>query len=185
MPVKHHTHIKIRLQHKVSAYQKVMTVSSRIKELREQRGISVRKFAAEIGVSDVIVYRWQNREAVPNLATAIRIADYFCISLDDLVGRETPVNDSPQEIQRVVSIEDFEEVGIHKGDILTVEQVTPEKVTNGIYIIHANHPVLITLNKNLNQVILTISTKLSHILSSVNEIPEPLFKVRGVYHHVS
>ncbi|MBR7070441.1 MAG: helix-turn-helix domain-containing protein [Oxalobacter sp.] len=162
-----------------------MPISSRIRELREQRKISVRKFAADIGVSDVIVYRWQNREAVPNLATAIRIADYFSVSLDDLVGRAAPVNDNPQEIQRVASIEDFEEIGIHKGDTLTVEQVTPDKVTNGIYVIHANHPVLITLNEGVNQVVLTVNTRLSHILPSVNDLPQPLLKVKGVYHQIA
>ncbi|MBR6001171.1 MAG: helix-turn-helix transcriptional regulator [Oxalobacter sp.] len=162
-----------------------MPLSSRIKELREERKISVKKFAADIGVSDVIVYRWQSGEAVPNLTTAIRIADYFCISLDSLVGRTASFDDGSTQMQRVTSIEDFPELGIRKGDILTVEQVKPGQVTDGMYVIHANHPVLITLNeKQQYRVLMTVNTKLTHILPSVDDIPQPLLKIKGIYHPV-
>lgn len=58
-----------------------------IKELREERGLSLMALAKSIGVSDMAVYKWENETAEPKLSYIVRLADFFGCSADFLLGR--------------------------------------------------------------------------------------------------
>lgn len=64
-----------------------MNFSLRIKELREQRGLSQAKLARELGVGVGSVGMWESTPEIPPVKKLIRIADYFGVTLDDLIGR--------------------------------------------------------------------------------------------------
>ena len=59
----------------------------RIKELREERGLSLMALAKAIGVSDTAICKWENQLAEPKLSYIVRMADYFNCSADYLMGR--------------------------------------------------------------------------------------------------
>ncbi len=59
----------------------------RIKELREECGLSLMALAKAIGVSDTAICKWENQLAEPKLSYIVRLADYFNCSADYLVGR--------------------------------------------------------------------------------------------------
>ena len=59
----------------------------RIKELREERGLSLMALAKAIGVSDTAICKWENQLAEPKLSYIIRMADFFDCSADFLMGR--------------------------------------------------------------------------------------------------
>ena len=59
---------------------------TRIREYREQRGVSRRQLAAEVGVSGTQIARYESDEQSPTLPVARRIADFFGITLDELVA---------------------------------------------------------------------------------------------------
>lgn len=60
----------------------------RLKELRESRNMSQREFATAFGVSPATVGMWENGEREPKkLEDLQRIADYFEVSVDYLLGR--------------------------------------------------------------------------------------------------
>lgn len=59
----------------------------RIKELREERGLSLMALAKEIGVSDTAICKWENQIAEPKLSSIVRLADFFNCSTDYLTGR--------------------------------------------------------------------------------------------------
>ena len=59
----------------------------RIKELREERGISMKTLAKAIGVSDTAVCKWENQISEPKLSYITKLADYFNCSADFLIGR--------------------------------------------------------------------------------------------------
>lgn len=51
--------------------------------------MSARELARQIGVrSDSTVTRWLNGKQEPRISEAMKLADYFGVSLDELVGRE-------------------------------------------------------------------------------------------------
>ncbi len=60
----------------------------RLKELREERGVSQPALAKELGVSRAIVSFWENGLREPTLSNLVAIADYFDESIDYLAGRE-------------------------------------------------------------------------------------------------
>lgn len=45
--------------------------------------------AKKIGISSGIVTKWKNEDTLPNGETLLKIADYFDVSVDYLLGRET------------------------------------------------------------------------------------------------
>ena len=58
-----------------------------IKELREQKDISQRELASDLKVSQRVISYWERGDSEPNLETLCRIANYFDVTVDYLVGR--------------------------------------------------------------------------------------------------
>lgn len=59
----------------------------RLKELRMQRKISQLKLAFDLNMNQNSISRYENCEREADYATLIKIADYFNVSLDYLLGR--------------------------------------------------------------------------------------------------
>lgn len=60
----------------------------RLKELREENGLSQRQLAAIIKTSQPNLQRWEKGQFEPDQKTTIIIADFFNVSIDYLFGRE-------------------------------------------------------------------------------------------------
>ena len=56
---------------------------------RKVRGLSQEELAAVVGVSRQAVSKWENGDAMPDLAKLLALAEALNISLDTLCGRET------------------------------------------------------------------------------------------------
>lgn len=69
-----------------------MLFNERLKSLRFQNGVTQKAIAEGIGVTPVSVQRFEYGTAKPKLDTVIKIADFFNVSLDYLIGR----SDVPQ-----------------------------------------------------------------------------------------
>ena len=59
----------------------------RLKELRKQRKISQLKLAMDLSLSQNSISRYETGERQADYNTLIRIADYFDVSIDYLLGR--------------------------------------------------------------------------------------------------
>lgn len=59
----------------------------RLREIREARNVTQRQLAKAIKVSNTTVSNWEAGVRQPDLETAIKIADFFEVSLDFLLGR--------------------------------------------------------------------------------------------------
>ena len=59
----------------------------RLKELRKTRKISQLKLALDLNMNQNTVSRYENLEREADYETLIKIADYFDVSLDYLLGR--------------------------------------------------------------------------------------------------
>lgn len=64
-----------------------MNYGQRIKELREERGLSLMALSKAICVSDTAICKWENQLAEPKLSYIVRLADFFNCSADFLMGR--------------------------------------------------------------------------------------------------
>ena len=65
-------------------------MGSRLKKLREDRGLSQAKLAAAAGVPVGTLRYWEYGLRTPLLDAASRLADALGVSLDELAGRSEP-----------------------------------------------------------------------------------------------
>ena len=59
----------------------------RLKEIRKAKGISQLKMAMDLNTNQNTISRYETGEREPGIAELIRIADYFNVSVDYLLGR--------------------------------------------------------------------------------------------------
>jgi len=60
----------------------------RLKELREEKGISINKLSKEIGVDHSSIVRWEKGERIPSIDNLYLLAKFFNVSSDYLIGLE-------------------------------------------------------------------------------------------------
>lgn len=58
----------------------------KLKELRENKGISQKELSEKLNVAQSTVGMWESGKREPNFETAVLIAKYFSVSTDELLG---------------------------------------------------------------------------------------------------
>lgn len=61
---------------------------NRIKDLRHEKGLSLRAMCAEINIPASTLSQYERGVREPNISMLIKLADYFNVSVDYLIGRE-------------------------------------------------------------------------------------------------
>jgi transcriptional regulator with XRE-family HTH domain len=72
---------------------------NRIKELREKKGLQQKELSIDLGVSQPTISDWESGRKQPSSKSAAKIADYFSVSLDYLLGRETETAITPEDVK--------------------------------------------------------------------------------------
>lgn len=67
----------------------------RLKEIRESRGMSQRQAALGLNLSPTVYNRYENGLREPSNALLLVIADFFGVTVDELLGREQ----EPQQLE--------------------------------------------------------------------------------------
>ena len=66
----------------------ILFLNENIKKLRTAKGINQVEFAKDMGVSKQCVSNWENDNVMPSIEMLCKIADYFLVSTDFLLGRK-------------------------------------------------------------------------------------------------
>ena len=69
----------------IMAFNGVM--ENRIKELRKNRGYTQVSLQMQTGIEQALLSKYENGERVPPTETLIRLADFFNVSIDYMLGR--------------------------------------------------------------------------------------------------
>lgn len=69
-----------------------MNIGQKILELRKQKGIKQEDLAAELGVTAAAVSKWENGYTLPDILMLCALADFFGITTDELLGRNTQLS---------------------------------------------------------------------------------------------
>lgn len=72
-----------------------MTLVDRIRTLANQRDLSLPQLEVELGLGNGTISRW--RSSSPNTDKLQKIADYFNVSMDYLLGRDITLNKRDQQ----------------------------------------------------------------------------------------
>ena len=59
---------------------------------REQRNISQEQLAKATGISQAAISLWESDKRVPNVTACVIIADFYGITVDELIGHEVKKN---------------------------------------------------------------------------------------------
>lgn len=62
-------------------------MTNRIKELREDRDLRQIDLANAVGIDQRTISNYETGKSNPDSFALIKLADYFCVSIDYLVGR--------------------------------------------------------------------------------------------------
>ena len=68
-------------------FRRLRIMEFRLKELRKKKNISQLKLAIDLNLNQNTISRYENMEREADYETLIKIADYFNVSLDYLLGR--------------------------------------------------------------------------------------------------
>lgn len=60
----------------------------RCKALREARGLTQKRFAEIFGIESRSIVRYEETDSLPRVDTAVKIAKFFCISVEEMVEGE-------------------------------------------------------------------------------------------------
>ncbi len=89
---------------KIEMRDSMKTLGMKISELRKNRKMTQDELANEMGVSSQAVSKWENDLSIPDLPILISLADFFHVSLDELVREKQPeVVQVPKEERKSIS----------------------------------------------------------------------------------
>lgn len=86
-------------------YAKIFAV--RFKSVRTQKGFTQSEMAEFLDCSQQTINVWESGQHTPKITMLVKIADSFGVSVDWLLGRETPIrviSEIPQENRTIVDL---------------------------------------------------------------------------------
>lgn len=72
-----------------------------IKKNRKAKSFTQEQLAEAVGVSVGTVSKWENGNCIPDISMIMELADFFEISVDVLVGYDTPLKKVPEILDRI------------------------------------------------------------------------------------
>ena len=90
---------------KTRGEEKMKTLGNKIAELRKLKQMTQEDLAAQFNVSSQAVSKWENDLSIPDVTLLIQIADFFEVSLDDLLRQQETkkvVQLVPEEIRKPI-----------------------------------------------------------------------------------
>lgn len=64
-----------------------MKYGEALKTQRELVGLSQNELSKQTGLSQQMISHWENNNSVPGIDKLVVLADFYAISLDELIGR--------------------------------------------------------------------------------------------------
>ena len=111
----------------------------RLKEIREAKGVSQRQAALGLNLSPTVYNRYENGTREPPNALLPVIADYFGVTVDELLGR--PPADEKQ-IPRTL------EARIISGGVDQLPQDERDRILSVLQAMYSNYPDLFDYKKD-------------------------------------
>ena len=76
-------------------------VGSFLKDLRREKGITQEQLAEELGVSGRTISRWETGNNMPDIGLLVEIAEYFDVSIPEIIKGERKSEDMKDEAKEV------------------------------------------------------------------------------------
>lgn len=101
-------------------------LGERLRTLRKLHNISQSELALHIRVSRSTIAMWETNQRVPDLVTVQRLADFFQVSIDDLLERKT--SQTMYDPQTETFLQDFRNAPAEqKRELIRIWQIIRER----------------------------------------------------------
>ena len=80
-----------------------MMLAENIRTFRKERSLTQEQLAEAVGVTVGTVSKWENGNCTPDISMIMELADFFEISMDVLVGYDTPTKKVPELLERIAN----------------------------------------------------------------------------------
>lgn len=64
-----------------------INIGKSLKLIRESENITQSELARETGIKQQSISRWERNERLPNILDLVKLANYYKVSIDELIGR--------------------------------------------------------------------------------------------------
>ena len=112
----------------------IICLGENIRTLRIAKGVTQEQLGYELGVTSQAVSRWENGATYPDITMLPVIADFFDVSMDDLMGRGRAL-DSKERNAFFEKINEMRNCGRYE-DILAAYDKMLHKHPNDVYLLH-------------------------------------------------
>lgn len=65
-----------------------INIGKSLKDIRESEKLTQSKLAEKTGISQQSISRWESGQRFPNILDLVKLAEFYKISIDELIGRE-------------------------------------------------------------------------------------------------
>ncbi len=72
-------------------------ISQNLTDLRKSRNLKQAELSEAIGYSDKTISRWENGTSVPDISTLVKLADFYHISIEDLIHENAAARAGEEE----------------------------------------------------------------------------------------
>lgn len=109
--------------------ENIMTLFDRIKKLADERKISITQLQEDLGMSKNYLYKWNVEDANPKIELLKKVADYFNVSIDYLIGRtnKREIADNDSELFVAEESPKYETLAAHIKDDVTEDEMNDIK----------------------------------------------------------
>lgn len=70
-------------------------MKNRIRELRKAQGLTMKELGAVVGLAESTISQYETGKRQPDNETLLRLGEFFGVSVDFLLGSETPITIVP------------------------------------------------------------------------------------------
>ena len=106
-------------------FVETLAFGKKLNELRKDKNLNATKLAAELGVRDTTILRWEKGLMFPNILHLYRIAVYFGVSADYLLGSDFLIKTLDKDNNE-------QYVAMTKEEILFIEELKKNKMVYDI-----------------------------------------------------
>ena len=109
-----------------------MSFGTILKDLLKEHGLTQSALASEIGYTQRAISKWINYEAEPTEPAIDRIADYFEVSSNYLLGRTNEFGNVVEQKPRFHTTHDEEELVLKFRQLSPVSQITIRRLIDSV-----------------------------------------------------
>ncbi len=150
--------------------------STNITRLRHEKNLTQEQLADFLGITKASVSKWENRQSLPDVVLLPRLAAFFDVTIDELLGYEPQLSKEQiqklyQELASDFTKQPFEDV-MKKSQALVRSYYSCYPFLFQICTLWLNHFMLADTPERRAEILTDISDLCSHIISDCREIDQ-------------